>query len=332
MKPKVSVVIPYFNAEKTLARAVESILNQTLTDFELLLVNNNSTDNSAKIASHYAVVDKRVVLLNEQCKGVAFAANTGNRAAKGQYIARMDADDVSLPQRLEKQVALLDQKPEIGVVSCLIHHVGHHSNTQGIQRYVDWVNTLVSHNQIEVNRFVEMPLINPTTMFRRQLIADFGGYVQGDFPEDYELWLRWMSKGVKIEKVEEVLFEWYDSDTRLTRSDKRYSQDAFYRIKSKYLTEWLQNHNISSVWVWGAGRLSRKRAGMLQLQGVVIEGYIDVKDRDFECSVCVSYTKFNWQVPCFILSYVANHGAREKIRSFLISKGKIEGLDFLLVA
>ncbi|HPR61185.1 MAG TPA: glycosyltransferase family 2 protein [Prolixibacteraceae bacterium] len=332
MKPKVSVVIPFFNAEKTLARAVESILNQTFTDFELLLVNNNSTDNSAKIASHCAVIDKRVVLLNEQRKGVAFAANTGNSAAQGQYIARMDADDVSLPQRLEKQVALLDRKPEVGVVSCLVRHVGHHGNTQGIQRYVDWVNTMVSHNQIEVNRFVEMPLINPTTMFRRQLIDDFGGFVQGDFPEDYELWLRWMGKGVKIEKVEEVLFEWFDSDTRLTRSDKRYSQEAFYRTKSKYLAELMNHQKPGSVWVWGAGRLSRKRVAMLQLQGVEIDGYIDVKDREIENSVCVAYTNFNWNASSFILSYVANHGAREKIRSFLNSKGKIEGFDFLLVA
>lgn len=332
MKPIVSVILPYFNAEKTLQRAIESIINQTFTNFELLLINNNSNDNSQIIALQFANADKRVVLLNEQQQGVAFAANTGNNAARGKYIARMDADDISLPQRVEKQVEFLNRKPEIGVVSCLVRNVGHNSNALGIQRYVDWVNTLIFHNQIEINRFVEMPLINPTTMFRRQLIDEYGGFSHGDFPEDYEMWLRFMSKGVKFEKVEEVLFEWHDSKTRLTRSDKRYRRENFYIIKAPFLAQWLTNRKINSVWVWGAGKLSRKRATLLIIYGIEIEGYIDVKEREIKNLVCVDYVNYNWESLSFIISYVANIGAREKIRRFLNSKGKIEGINFLLVA
>jgi glycosyltransferase involved in cell wall biosynthesis len=115
LPPKVSVVLPYFNAEKTLNRAIKSITNQSFTDFELLLINNNSTDNSYSIATQFAKQDPRIKLIDEARQGVSFAANAGNREARGQYIARMDADDFSHRSRLEKQVYFLDNHPQIGV-------------------------------------------------------------------------------------------------------------------------------------------------------------------------------------------------------------------------
>jgi glycosyltransferase involved in cell wall biosynthesis len=330
--PKVSVILPFFNAEDTLERAVYSILNQTFSDFELILVNNNSTDKSRDIAWMLSGEDERIILIEEKQQGVSYAANTGNKAARGNYIARMDADDVSLPLRLEKQVELLDNNPETGVASCLVKHIGHHENTGGIENFVNWANSLQNHNEIFMNRFIEMPLINPTTMFRSDLLHKNGGFIHGDFPEDYELWLRWMNNEVKIEKVPEVLLHWYDSETRLTRTDPRYSTDAFYRTKAQYLSKWLAGNDHPYVWVWGAGRVTRKRVDMLQELGIWVEGYIDVKERYFDDICCISYEDFNWEAPSFILSFVGNHGARDQIRKFLVSKGKIEGKDFLLVA
>jgi glycosyltransferase involved in cell wall biosynthesis len=145
--PAVSVVLPFYNAEKTLERAARSILAQTFADLELIMVNNNSTDQSPMIARAVAETDARVVLIDEHMQGVSYAANTGNAAARGKYIARMDADDVSLPTRIEKQLALLETNPSIGVASCLVEHVSHHPGTGGISNYVDWANTLVEHEE-----------------------------------------------------------------------------------------------------------------------------------------------------------------------------------------
>lgn len=330
--PKVSVVLPFFNAEKTLERAVRSILNQTFDDFELILVNNNSTDESANLAWLLAAEDKRIKLLSEHQQGVTFAANKGNKAAIGQYIARMDADDFSHPERLQKQVELLDSHPEIGVASCLVRHVGHHENTEGLHKFVDWANSIQTPIEIRLNCFIEAPVINPTVLYRRELLDQFGGYVHGGFPEDYEMWLRWISHGVNIQKVPEVLFDWYDSDTRLTRTDERYSTEAFYHSKTEYLVKWLQKNDHPYIWVWGAGRVTRQRAELLQEKGIWIEGYIDLKERELEDACCIQFENFNWNAPAFILSYVANWGARDEIRNYLLSKGKIEGMDFILVA
>jgi glycosyltransferase involved in cell wall biosynthesis len=330
--PIVSVVLPFFNAERALERAVLSILNQTYSSLELILVNNNSSDKSLSIAQQLAETDLRIVLVAEIQIGVSYAANKGNALAKGKYIARMDADDFSHPTRIEKQVQLLNEKPEIGVASCLVNHVGHHENTRGLSKFVDWANELILPIQIELNRFIEAPFINPTVMFRKELLKEHGEFIHGDFPEDYELWLRWISKGVKIQKVPEILFDWYDSDTRLTRTDNRYSIDAFYRTKTQYLSKWLTETKNATIWVWGAGRVSRKRASFLAEMGISIQGYIDVKSRSFEDNQCINFKEFNWESKTFVLSYVANWGAREKIREFLISKGKVEGIDFILVA
>lgn len=331
-QPKVSVILPYFNAEQTLERAVRSVLNQTFSNFELILVNNISTDDSTNIAWLLEGEDKRIKLSSEHRKGVSHAANNGNRIAKGEYIARMDADDLWYATKLEKQVELLDNNPQIGVASCLVNHISHNENTEGLKKYVDWVNSIKSSDEIYLNRFIESPIINPTVLYRRELLEWYGGYIQGDFPEDYDMWLRWLDMGVKMEKVPEILFNWYDSDNRLTRTDERYSTNAFYQIKAEHLSKWLHNNDHPYIWVWGAGRKSRKRVSLLEKKGIYVEGYIDVKERKLENMDSVNYHDFNWEAPSFILSYVPNWGARDKIREFMISKRKIEGIDFILVA
>ncbi len=112
-------------------------------------------------------------------------------------------------------------------------------------------------------------------------MEQFGLYLSGDFPEDYEMWLRWLDQGVKIAKVPEVVLDWHDSQGRLTRTHPIYSDRAFYEIKSRYLAKWLSAHNPyhPKVWVWGASRISRRRAKILEQHGVSIDVYIDI-DRE----------------------------------------------------
>src|SRR2546425_6870649 len=99
-------------------------------------------------------------------------------------------------------------------------------------------------------------------MFRRELLNKHGGYREGDFPEDYELWLRWLDAGVTMAKVPRVLLTWNDAPERLSRTDRRYDVEAFYRCKAFYLARWLKRHVDASrpLLVWGAGRPTRKRA------------------------------------------------------------------------
>ena len=120
--PRVSVILPVRDAEKTLASAIESILGQTEKNFELLLVDDGSTDASPRILKEFAVSDGRIRVFSNANRGIVEALNLGLSEAKSPFLARMDADDVSLPDRLKCQCDFLDANPEVGLVACLVEH------------------------------------------------------------------------------------------------------------------------------------------------------------------------------------------------------------------
>ncbi len=332
--PKVSVVLPFFNAEKTLPMALQSISDQEFSDWECVMVDNNSKDGGRDIAAGWESRDSRFMLIDEKQQGVMFASNRGCEVAHGRYIARMDADDVARPRRLGLQCKFLDGHPDFGAVSGLVRHVGDPETTGGFQRFVEWSNSVISYEEIYMRRFIEAPIVNPTAMWRRETMEEQGLYLAGDFPEDYEMWLRWLDAGVKIAKVPEVVLDWHDSKERLTRTDPIYSDKAFYEIKSQYLAKWLSEYNPyhPEVWVWGASRISRRRARILEQHGVRIDTYIDTKrSRQLDKKV-IYYEDLPAAGEGFILTYIRQMDNREKIQTFLEERGYMEGKDYLLVS
>lgn len=331
--PKISVILPFFNAEKTLEAAVKSILNQTFSDFELLLIDNCSTDESFSIAQNLAKKDHRIRLISEEKSGVANAMNCGLENAQGKFIARMDADDISLPERLEKQVTFLKQNHEIGLVGSTVKYVPHNKNTAGFKRFVHWVNAFHTPEEIEQNRFVEIPVVNPTILFRREMYEKWGGCFQGDFPEDYEMQLRYLEAGVKMAKLKEPLLEWHDYSTRLTRTDERYSTEAFFRVKARYFEKWSTQHNPfhPKIRIWGAGRKTRQRVKLLENEGLVVEGFIDIVKSKTTKKKVLHFEAIPQPGKMFIVSMVTNPGAGEQIREFLLNKNYVEGENFMLM-
>ena len=333
MNPEISVILPFYNAEITLGSAVESILSQTFPDFELVLVDNDSNDASFQIAEKFALKDKRIRLLKEPEKGVANAMNYGLKNAQGKFFARMDADDISHPVRLEKQLIFLKNNPEIGLVGSEVKYVTHNKNTAGFRRFVNWVNSFHSPEEIELNRFVEIPVVNPTIMFRKEVFEKYGGCVQGDFPEDYEMQLRYLEQEVKMAKIQEPLLEWHDYSTRLTRTDHRYSTEAFFRVKAKYFKNWSEQNNRFHpvIWIWGAGRKTRQRARLLEKEGLRIEGFIDVVKSKTTVRNLLHFEEIPPPGEMFVVSMVTNPGAGRKIREFLYEGNYKEGKDFILM-
>jgi len=332
--PKVSVVLPFFNAEKTLHRAVESIHEQEFVDFECLLVDNNSSDRSGEIANEWTGRDRRIKLVSESRQGVMFASNYGAAQSTGGYLARMDADDWAYPERLTLQVEFLNRNPEYGAIAGRVRHVGEPKQTEGFRRFVDWSNSLTTYEEISSRRFIEAPIVNPTAMWRRETMVKHGMYLCGDFPEDYEMWLRWLDQGVKIAKLPEIILDWHDSEQRLTRTDPIYSDKSFYEIKSRYLAKWLEEHNPfhPNVAIWGASRISRRRARILEQHGIRINIYIDTKsNRQIEKEV-IYYKELPKAGTCFILTYIRQMNNRERIQEFLEDRGYVEGEDYLLVS
>jgi glycosyltransferase involved in cell wall biosynthesis len=331
---KISIVLPFYNAQATLIRALESIRNQSCRYFECILVDNNSTDLSLKIARDFKQKDKRFRVFAEKKQGVVFASNTGTSLASGKYICRMDADDWMFPERLEIQADFLDKNMDYDVVTGLAEYGNEQFSTEGFRRYVNWVNSVRTYKEIFLKRFIESPVVNPTAMWRKKVSDNLGMYSWGDFPEDYELWLRWLEAGVKIHKIDQPVLRWYDSSTRLTRTDQRYSEKAFYNIKTKYLLHWLKQHNPHhpKVVIWGASRISRKRVRIIENDGIRISHYIDISLKRKLDKDVILFSEIPAAGKAFILVYIAQTEARYKIKTYLDQIGYNEGQNYLFVS
>jgi glycosyltransferase involved in cell wall biosynthesis len=333
--PAVSVVLPVHNAEQTLAATLDSLLGQTFPDFEIVAVDDGSSDRSPAILARYARRDNRIKPLLLPHGGIVAALNQGIAAAQGAYVARMDADDICLPDRIGAQKQFLDSRPDLGLVSCRVGFLGDKRESRGYFEYVRWTNSLLTPDTIGLNRFVESPLAHPSIMIRTELLRRHGGYRQGDFPEDYELWLRLLDAGVAMAKLDRMLLAWRDHPLRLSRIHPRYAPEAFYRIKAEFLARWLKRNNPHhpSVILWGAGRPTRKRAALLCEHGIRIRAFLDVDLRKIGNTIHEVPVLSPDQIPppgqCFILPYVGSRGARKEILWMLNRLGYRIGRDFI---
>jgi glycosyltransferase involved in cell wall biosynthesis len=330
-RPSVSLLMPVRDARDTVAAAVSSVLAQTFPDWELVLVDDGSQDGTTELLRQFAAQDARIVVIVQEPKGIAEALNRGLEVCRGECIARMDADDVMDARRLEIQKAFLAANDDCGLVSCRVRFGG---SEAGYGAHVDWVNALMNHEEMSLRRFVEAPVAHPSVMFRRELIETHGGYRDGPFPEDYELWLRWLAAGVRFGKVDEELLTWNDPPQRLSRTDARYSVEAFYTMKCLYLKKWLETHAAGrEIWLWGAGRVTRRRFDAL---AEVITGFIDVDEckrgQHRDGRVVRMVDELPEREGSFILAGVGARGAREAIHAHLTRRGWVEGAHFLLVA
>lgn len=330
--PEVSVIMPFKDSEKTIAEASHSILDQTFKDLELIAVNDHSEDGSLEEIIEMAEKDQRLKWETNPGKGVVDALNYGIFKANAPLIARMDSDDFAFPNRIQKQFDFMRKNPGIDVTATEVVHWPSDSNRRdsGMRYYIDWVNSIHSYEDILLNRFVESPLPHPTVIFKKSLIKQYGGYRNGDFPEDYELWLRWLDQGVKMQKISKPLLKWRDRNDRLSRVDDRYSNSAFFKIKAYYLAKYLKSRNIQKVWVIGGGRKARKRARYLEDYQIEIVGYIDIVPNKTNLRKCITPEQLPPPGKIFVVNYVGVRGARKIIADIFADRGYQLGRDFLM--
>lgn len=332
--PRVTVLMPVFDADATLDDAIESVRAQTLPAWELVAVDDGSTDGSLERLRDHAARDGRVRVVAAGRRGIVGALNAGLDAARAPWVARMDADDEMLPDRLAAQLALAEARPELGVVGCRVRAFPDGSVTDGMRHYLAWMDGVIEPADFVREMWVESPLAHPSVTFRRDVVRAAGGYRDGPFPEDYDLWLRLHGAGVAMAKVPRVLLRWREGPGRLSRRDPRYSQDAFRALKAAHLARRLGDRR--EVRIWGAGPDGRRWRRALAAEGVRVACFYDIDPRKIGrvlgdgVPVLDARGAAEARDP-LLLCAVGVKGARALIRAALDGAGMREGTDYLCV-
>lgn len=339
--PHISIILPVRNAEETLEACLESLYLQTWTDWECLAIDDHSTDRSREILEAHFRSDERIRLLEAPDPGgLVNALEVGRRRALAPILARQDADDISLPWRLVRQLEVMNEYEDLAVVGCLTQT--DREPTDGMRRYLDWLASCTTPEVCAREIWVESPIAHPTAMIRAAVLDEVGGYRDMSWPEDYDLWLRINRAGYKITNVSDTLYEWSDRPDRLSRTDPRYSPEAFLRCRVHHLRRWLSEQgNERPLIVWGAGRdgklLVRAWDAEATLPGPPtnqIVGLIDIdprkigRDRGGRPVMTLAEARSRFS-DAFYLAAVGVEGARDLIRTSLTAEGLSEVTDFV---
>ncbi len=338
--PTVSVLLPCFNAAQTLGETLESLADQTFDDFEVVAVDDGSQDSTLDVLQAWAARDSRFRVLSRPHRGVIAASAEGLEQCQGRYIARMDADDRAHPLRLEKQVDYLDEHHDVAAVSCLVSAFPEEYVREGFRIYVEWLNSLVSDEDIRREIFVESPLPNPSVTFRREWLLHMGGYQERGWPEDYDLYLRMYLEGAKFAKIPQVLLKWREHPARITRTDSRYSLENFLRAKAHYLKRG-PLADRDAVIIWGAGMMGRRLGKLLMRdEEAPVVAFVDIDPKKIGNTrrgkpIIPPEDLLDWwgryQNPV-VLAAVGARGARPLIRERLKAFGLREGQDWWAAA
>ena len=329
--PRVSVILPFFNAEATLARAIDSIRAQTDHDWELILFDDGADDTSPAIAADAAREEPRIRICGGRRLGIVDALAAACAEARGEYLMRMYADDVSAPGRMPAQTALLESAPRMGVCGAQVEILD--ASGSGRLRYARWLERQCSHEDIVRELFVECPLPHPTFMMRRAAYEDIGGYQDHGWPEDHDLLMRFWIGGWRIGKVGETLLSWQDGPDRLSMRDPRYAEASFRALKRHYLfVTYLKDR--PRFHQWGAGEVGKR--WLREWGARRPEAVVDVHPRKIGQRIhdfpVIEAEALPPPGETFIVVMVGAPGARADIRGWLGPRGYRELEDFVFLA
>jgi len=333
--PPLSVLLPVRNGEAVLTEALSSISAQSFDSFDVLAVDDGSTDGSRDILLEAARKDPRIRVLSQAPLGIVAALEHARSQARGRFLARMDADDVALPGRFEAQMELLSSSPGLAAVGTGVRYFPRNRVKKGARRYERWVNGLVSHEEIVRDLFVECPIPHPTLMVRADLLDLVGGYRDRGWPEDYDLMFRLWEGGGRFGKVADPLLRWREGEGRLSRIHPDYAESSFRRCKVHYL---LRTHLSGGrgVVIWGGGPVGKAFARELQAQGGRLRAFVDLSPtrvgQEIHGAPVLSPQGASGLGRELHLAAVAQAGARDEIRAALAEMGRREMEDFLAVA
>lgn len=268
-KEKISILMPVRNATPYLTECLETTISQTDTNWELIAINDHSTDASKAVLTAFAEKDKRIQVFDNQGKGIIPALRLAYAHSSGMYITRMDADDLMPPQKLITLRHLLIEKGRAYIATGLVKYFSETDIRDGYLKYQNWLNDLTLNGTNFTDIYKECVIPSPCWMLHRADLDTCGAFKADRYPEDYDLCFRMYEAGFKVVASDDILHLWRDHATRASRNDEHYTDNRFLELKLYYFLQLEMKKNRPLV-VWGAGK-----------KGKVIAQYLIEKKVDF---------------------------------------------------
>jgi len=301
--------MPVRNAALYLEECLDSIIKQDFDDWELIAVNDHSTDDTPKILSNYQYKDKRIKYVDNIGKGIIDGLQTGYGISQGEFITRMDADDRMSADKLSQLYHLLIEN---GAGYLATGHVKYFSDNilgDGYKRYEAWLNQLCDNNTHFNEIYKECVIPSPCWMVSRIDFEKVGAFDSNIYPEDYDLCFRFYQHQLKVVSTNQILHEWRDYEIRSSRTDDNYKDNRFLNLKTQYFLS-LDQVSDQLLFLWGAGKKAKKVAQLLieqkvsfrwisnninkigkDIYGVIIENessLISLKDKEAQVIIAIA--------------------------------------------
>ena len=329
-KDLISILIPFKNTSGFLPECMDSILNQTYKNWELLIVDDGSTDSSFKIVSRYAHKDSRIHLYKNSGNGIIDALRLAFSKSSGDFITRMDSDDIMFPNKLEVLITNLHQNGKKYVAVGMVEYFSLDGIGDGYANYEKWLNKLTKTGDNYTEIYKECVIPSPCWMVHRDDLLACDAFNPNLYPEDYDLAFRFYKQGLTCIPSDQVLHKWRDYSTRTSRTHEHYAENNFLEIKLKYFLE-LNYDKTRPLAVWGAGNKGKNMAKLLQKASVPFYWICDNPKKIGKDIYNVTLQEFSYlkelDNPQSIIT-VANKNAQKEIKDYFHKLNMVAMTDY----
>jgi len=272
--PLVSILVPFKNTESYIGTCLKSILAQSYTNWELIIVDDHSNDSSYHIVNTFAKQDRRITLLKNSGQGIIEALRTAFNVCNGTFITRMDSDDVMTKNKLNVLATNLLKHGKQHIALGLVHYFAEHGIKEGYKNYEIWLNNLTKTGANYTEIYKECVIPSPCWMVYKEDFIACGAFTPNTYPEDYDLAFRFYKHQLKPIPCNDTIHEWRDYSSRTSRTDTHYAENHFIPLKVNYFLE-LDYIKTKTLIVWGAGQKGKTIAKLLIEKNINFEWICD---------------------------------------------------------
>ncbi len=327
--PKVSLIMPFFQAERFLREALLSVLEQDFEDWELIAVNDQSTDAGAEIVSEFVFEDARFRLFENDQKGILPALQLGLKKARGKYIGRIDADDRFPEERLRLMVDFLEGAKPKTIVTGLAQYFSDRPISKGYAKYQNWLNETNLNGYTWEEIYRECPIASPNWLMRREELLKVGGFDGLSYPEDYDWCFRCYQHQFDVQSLSATTLLWREHPARTSRNSEHYQQEAFFRLK---IRRFIELESFEELILWGSGRKARITAALLNEWGLRFR-WMDLKPSRYPNGINDQKIEDYRNIEArpglkLLIGVYPNPAERKDLEAFLISRLLRKGRDY----